>query len=63
MEEAALEFPESGWFGGRLAGAPDSVRCPHFPAHSKSCSIFNCVPNLISFLVCVELYAPVIDEF
>jgi hypothetical protein len=38
--------------------------CPvhHFLAYSKSCSIFNCVPNLISFLVCVELYAPVIDE-
>jgi hypothetical protein len=40
-------------------------QCPvhHFSAHSKSCSIFNCVPNLISFLVCVEPYAPVIDEF
>jgi hypothetical protein len=40
-------------------------QCPvhHFPAHSKSCSIFNYVPNLISFLVCVEPYAPIIDEF
>jgi hypothetical protein len=40
-------------------------QCPvhHFLAHSKSCFNFNCVPNLISFLVCVEPYAPVIDEF
>jgi hypothetical protein len=40
-------------------------QCPvhHFPAHSKSCSIFNCVPNLISFLVCVEPYAHVIHKF
>jgi hypothetical protein len=40
-------------------------QCPvhHFPAHSKSCSILNCVSNLISFLVYVEPYAPVIDDF
>jgi hypothetical protein len=40
-------------------------QCPvhHFPAYSKSCSIFNCVSNLIYFLVCVEPYAPIIDEF
>jgi hypothetical protein len=56
---ARLHFPESGWL--------NSVRphCPvrHFSAHSRSCSIFNCVPNLISFLVYVEPYAPVIHEF
>jgi hypothetical protein len=51
------------WLVRRAPGWPTG-QCPvhHFPAHSKSCSIFNCVPNLISFLVCVEPYAPVIDE-
>jgi hypothetical protein len=28
--EARLEFPESGWFGGHLAGAPNSGRCTIF---------------------------------
>jgi hypothetical protein len=35
----------------------------HFSAHSSSLLQLNCVPNLISFLVYVEPYAPVIHEF
>jgi hypothetical protein len=52
--------------GWRIRQCPmHTGQCPmhHFPAHSKSCSIFNCVLNLISFLVCVEPYAHVIHEF
>jgi hypothetical protein len=63
-------IPENGWFGGRLAGAPDSVRCtPESVRWAKDQHTqvlllqLNCVPNLISFLVCVEPYAPVIHEF
>jgi hypothetical protein len=52
-----------GWLVRRAPGWRTG-QCPvhHLPAQSKSCSIFNYVPNLISFLVCVEPYAPVIDE-
>jgi hypothetical protein len=59
----ALEFPESGWFEGALAGASDSVWCTIFQQSKVLLLQFNSVPNLISFLVCFEPYAPVIDEF
>jgi hypothetical protein len=39
IAEAALDFPESGWFGGRLAGARDSVRCTIFQ-HTLSLAPF-----------------------
>jgi hypothetical protein len=55
-------IPESGWFRGRLAGALDSVRCTIFQHTLSIAPFLNCVPNLISFLVCVEPYAPVINE-
>jgi hypothetical protein len=35
---------------------------PSVAAHSQSCSNFDWVPNWISFLVCVEPYAPVIND-
>jgi hypothetical protein len=63
IAEAALEFPESGWFEGALAGIPDSVRCTIFQHTQVLLLQLNCVPNLISFLVYVEPYAPVIHEF
>jgi hypothetical protein len=44
-------------------GASDTVWCVKFQHTQVLCSIFDYVPNLISFLVCVEPYAPVIDEF
>jgi hypothetical protein len=43
-------------------GTPDSL-LRQIPAHSKSFAPLNCVPNLISFLICVDSYAPVIHEF
>jgi hypothetical protein len=56
IAEAALEFPESGWFEGALTGAPDSVRCTIFQHTQVLLLQLNCVPNLISFLVYVEPY-------
>jgi hypothetical protein len=61
--EARLHFPESGWFNSVRPWCTRHCPMHHFSAHSRSCSIFNCVPNLISFLVCVEPYAPIIHEF
>jgi hypothetical protein len=67
---ARLGILESGWFGVvRSWCTPDTVRWhtgqsgAPLSAPQVLCSVFNCVPNLISFLVCVEPYAPVIHEF
>jgi hypothetical protein len=43
-------------------GAPDTVWCAKIQHTLVLCSNFDCVPNWISFLVCVEPYAPVIDD-
>jgi hypothetical protein len=63
-------IPESGCFRGWRPGAPNSVRCTPDSvrcAKDQHTQVFllqlNCVPNLISFLVCVEPYASVIHEF
>jgi hypothetical protein len=49
-----------------VRGLPGLVHrgCPvrHFPAHSKSSSKFDCDPNWIYLLVCVEPYAPEIND-
>jgi hypothetical protein len=42
-------------------GTPDSL-VHHFSAHSSSLLHFDCVANRIYLLVCVEHYAPVIDN-
>jgi hypothetical protein len=74
---ARPRFSDSGWLRVVRPGAPDNVRwCTgHCPMVHRTvrCAILqhaqvlllhlNCVPNLISFLVCVEPYAPVIHEF
>jgi hypothetical protein len=44
-------------------GAPDTVRSAIFQHTQVLLLQLNCVPNLISFLVYVEPYAPVIHEF
>jgi hypothetical protein len=63
IAERALEFPRvAGWhlYG---PGAPNTVRCANFQHTQVLCFVSNWVPNLISFLVCVEPYAPIIHEF
>jgi hypothetical protein len=60
---ARLHFPESGWFNSIRPWCTGQCPVRHFPTHSRSCSMFNCVPNLIFFLVSVEPYAHVIHEF
>jgi hypothetical protein len=67
---ARLQIPESGWFGvvrpwctGHCPVTHRTVRCTIFQQTQVLCSIFYRVPNWISFLVCVESYAPVIHEF
>jgi hypothetical protein len=55
-------IPESGWFGVVWPGAPDTVRCAILQHTQVLVLQLNCVLNLISFLACVEPYAPVIHE-
>jgi hypothetical protein len=62
IAEGALEFL-------RVAGSKcttlvhRTVWCANSQHTQVLCSVSNWVPNLISFLVCVEPYAPVIHEF
>jgi hypothetical protein len=56
------EKPESGQFGRCSAWAPDSVRCATGSTVASLCSKLGWVPNLISFLVYVEPYAPEIND-
>jgi hypothetical protein len=51
--EVRLWIPESGLI---------EVGAPKTSTLQVLCSIFNWVPNWISFLVCVEPYAPVIYD-
>jgi hypothetical protein len=44
------------------SGTPDTIWCAKIQHTLVLCSNFDCVPNWISFLVCVEPYAPVIDD-
>jgi hypothetical protein len=67
--ECACWISESGWFGSVRPGAPDSVwctpdsvRCAKFQHTQVVLLHFYCVPNRISLLVCVEPYAPVIND-
>jgi hypothetical protein len=45
-----------------LSGGTPNSPVRQIPAHFKSFAPLNYVPNLISFLVCVDPYAPVIHE-
>jgi hypothetical protein len=60
--ERPLENPESGQFGRCSAWASDSVRCATGSTISSLCSKLCWFPNLTSFLVCVELYVPEIND-
>jgi hypothetical protein len=62
LAEWLWEKPESGQFVGALAWAPDSVRCATGSTNACLCSKLGRVPNLFSLLVCVELYAPEIND-
>jgi hypothetical protein len=55
--------PNSGCFGVVQRGAPDIVRCAIFQHTQVLAPVFYRVPDLMSLLVCVEPYAPVIHEF
>jgi hypothetical protein len=57
-----MEFPRVACLEMYGPGAPDSVWCAKFQHSLSLAPIFDCVPNWISFLVCVEPYAPVIDD-
>jgi hypothetical protein len=59
----ALEFPRVAGLELYGPGAPDIVRCAIFHHTQVLLLQLNCVSNLISFMVCVEPYAPVIHEF
>jgi hypothetical protein len=63
------EKPDSGQFGKCSTWAPDSVRCTPDSVWCATgstianlCSKLGWVPNLISFLVYVEPYAPKIND-
>jgi hypothetical protein len=56
-------IPESDWFITVRPSASDTVRCANFQHTQGFALVFYWVPNLISFLVCVEPCAPVIHEF
>jgi hypothetical protein len=59
IAERAWRIPESGMFvWSRAWCTPDSVWCATWQHTLMSCSKFNCVTNWISFLVCIEPYAP-----
>jgi hypothetical protein len=62
IAERAHWIPESVWFVARGPSASDSVRCATWQHTLMSCSKFDCFPNWISFLVCVEPYAPKIKD-
>jgi hypothetical protein len=56
------EKPESGQLRGCSAWAPDNIRCATSNTISCFCSKLCWFPNLISFLVYVEPYAPKIND-
>jgi hypothetical protein len=56
------EKPKSGQLGRCSAWAPDTVRCATGCTIYSLCSKLCWFPNLTSFLVYVELYAPEIDD-
>jgi hypothetical protein len=62
LAECLSKKLESGKFARCLAWAPDSVRCATGSTVSSLCSKLCWVPNLISSLVYVELYAPMIND-
>jgi hypothetical protein len=63
IAERTLKFPKVASLELYGHGAPDTVRCAIFQHTQVLLLQINCVPNLISFLVCVEPYASVIHEF
>jgi hypothetical protein len=64
IAERPLRKLESGQFVGALTWAPNSVRCATGSTIASLCSKLGWVPNWISFLVYVELYAPeIIDNW
>jgi hypothetical protein len=63
IAERALKKPESGEFVWCLAWCTGHCLVRHLLAHSQVlCSKFIWVSNWISFLVCVEPYAPEIND-
>jgi hypothetical protein len=62
IAERLPEKPESGQFVECSVWAPDSVRCATGSTVASLCSKLGWVPNLISFLVYVEPYAPEIND-
>jgi hypothetical protein len=57
-----LGNPESGWFDSSRAWCTGQCLVHRNSTHSSSLLHFYCVPNWISFLVCVEPYAPDINN-
>jgi hypothetical protein len=62
IAEAALEFLRVAGLEGAWPGAPDSAQCAKNQHTLCLAPIFDWVPNWISFLVCVEPYAPEIND-
>jgi hypothetical protein len=60
--EHAAEIPRVASLCLYGLGAPDSVRCAKFQHTQVLCSKFDCDPNWIFFLVCVEPYAREIND-
>jgi hypothetical protein len=62
IAERLPEKPKSGQFVECSAWAPDSVWCATGSTIASLCSKLGWAPNLISFLVYVEPYAPKIND-
>jgi hypothetical protein len=62
IEERTLEIAESGLFAWARPWCTEHCLVRHWQHTLMSCSKFIWVPNLNSFLVCVEPYAPKIND-
>ena len=62
VDRCSVGKPESGQFVGASAWEPNSVWCATGSTNACFCSKLCRVPNSFSLLVCVELYAPEIND-